>query len=481
MSADAGSSAHRQAKTQIVIIGAGYGGLAAYLALRQRLDWQRRSLSVVNKHSYHYFTTELHTLVGGEEDEESVTVDLSQVVRRPARLLLAEVDRIVPRESRVILKPAPSSLRINPRTRRRRGTDRSEEAGADGMTAGAGAADGAVGAGESAEMASPLQPCFSLHYDFLVVALGSEPEYFNLPGVRENSVVIRSLRTAEMLGARLRSLASLGGQDGRYAEVVIAGGGLTGVELAGEVADAYGTRLRLTVVEAAPDIMPGLDPHLARVSRRVLQEKGVTLMTGVPIASAEPGRLYLKDGAVLPFDLLVWAGGVRGPALLSRSGFATTPRGRGKVNARLQAEGFPNVYLVGDCAAFVDPATRRELTPSAQAAVQMGRAAAQAILARLQGRPEPDYTPNIRGVFVSLGREEGVGSVGAEHYAGLPAVVVKELIESHHAFEAGGLLQILKRLFRRRRPVGITAATPEWSGAGIRDRLAAPDSEMHTN
>ncbi|MGE5590338.1 MAG: NAD(P)/FAD-dependent oxidoreductase [Bacillota bacterium] len=478
MTADAGPETHRQAKTQIVIIGAGYGGLAAYLTLRQRLDWKHRSLSVVNKHSYHYFTTELHTLVSGEEDEESVSVDLSQVVRRPARLLLAEVDRIVPEESRIVLKPAPSSLRVTPRSHRRRGMNRAAAAGVDGAAAGAGTADGADA---SLEIASPLQPYFSLRYDFLVVALGSEPEYFNLPGVRENSMVIRSLRSAERLRARLRSLASLGGDGGRYPEVVIAGGGLTGVELAGEVADAYGSHLRLTLVEAAPNIMPGLDPHLARVSRRVLQEKGVTLMTGVPIASAEPGRLYLKDGAVLPYDLLVWAGGVRGPALLARSGLATTPRGRGRVNARLQAEGFPNVYLVGDCAAFVDPATGREIAPSAQAAVQMGRAAAQAILARLQGRAEADYHPNIRGVFVSLGRDEGVGNMGAEHYAGLPAVVVKELIEGHHAFEAGGLLQILKRLFRRRRPAGAPSVEPQWSHDGWVERPEAPDSQMHAH
>ncbi len=459
----------RQARTQIVIIGAGYGGLAAYLTLRSHLDWRRRCLSLVNKHAYHYFTTELHTIVAGAEDEESVTVDLSLAVRPPARLLLAEVDRIVPEESRVILKPAPSTLRVGPRPRR-------------GRPAVRGAAGGADGAGEAVATASPLHPYFSLRYDFLIVALGSEPEYFNLPGVRENSVVLRSLRTAEALRARLRSLASLGGEGRRYPEVVIAGGGLTGVELAGDVADAYGERLRVTIVEAAPDIMPGLDPHLAKVSREVLQEKSVTLLTGVPITLAEPGRLYLRDGAVVPFDLLIWAGGVRGPALLARSGFGTTPRGRGRVNARLQAEGFPNVYLVGDCAAFVDPVTGREVSPSAQAAVQMGRAAAQAILARLQGAAEPEYRPNIRGVFVSLGRDEGVGSVGAGHYVGLPAVVVKELIEGHHAFEAGGLLQILKRLFGRRHPVGTPASMPEWSGTDLTGPPPfPPEPEIHTH
>lgn len=397
--------------TQIVILGAGYGGLSALLTLRQRLDWRRRSLTLVNKHSYHYFTTELHTLAAGTDEEENVSIALSQVVRPPARLLVAEVERVVPEESRVILRPTPPL-------------------DADGQPA--------------AQLAH-----FSLPYDYLIIALGNEPEYHHLPGVEENSLVLRSLRSAEVLRDRLEELARLPA-GGRYPEVVIAGGGLTGVELAGEIADSFQDRLRLTIVEGAPDILHGTDPRLVQVSRRALLDKGVTLLTGVRIERADPGRLYLQDGATLPFDLLVWTGGVRGPALLAKSGFATTPKGRGLVNDHLQAQGFPNVYLVGDCACLIDPATGREMPPMAQAAVQMGTAAARSILDRLVGLPDRPFHPRFRGIFLSLGTEEGVGQIGMNRYQGLPAVVIKELIEGHHAWEAGGLLQILRRVFHHR-------------------------------
>ena len=430
----------KEVKTQVAIVGAGYAGLSAYLTLRRRLDWNHQTLSLVNKHAYHYFTTELHTLVGGAEDEESVSIALGQVVRRPATLLLAEADRILPEESRLVLKPAPGSLA-------RVGT---------------------------------AHAYFSLRYDYLVVALGSEPEYFNLPGVRENSVVVHSLRSAEALQTRLNHLATLGGAGG-FGEVIIAGGGLTGVELATEIADAYGRHLRVTLVEAAPEVMPGLDPYLAKVSRRSLEDKGVTILTGVPVLKAEPERLFLKGGAVIPFDLLVWAGGVRGPALLAKSGLAVTPRGRGLVSGSLQAKGYPNIYLVGDCAAFKDPATGLELPPTAQAAVQMGHAAGQAVLARLQGLEAPTFRPNIKGVFVSLGRDEGVGNIGHSRYEGVPAVVIKELIQGHHAFEAGGMLQILRRLFRRRRPMGIPAQPLLRRPAAPTLPEEPPGPELHVN
>ena len=127
--------------------------------------------------------------------------------------------------------------------------------------------------------------------------------------------------------------------------------------------------------------MPGFDPDLVLTAREVLERKGITIMVGNPIESVSADAISFKDGQTLTKDLLIWAGGVRGHAILSQSGFAVTPKGRGKTDPFLRAVGFDRVYLVGDSAAFIDPATGRELPPSGQAAVQMGKAAARNIRA----------------------------------------------------------------------------------------------------
>ncbi len=389
-----GGGAPAAAKPRIVVLGAGYGGLTCYLELQDHLSRQY-DLVLVNGDKYHWFTTELHTYVAGEP-EDAVRIPLSRVIAPPGRLVVGKVARVHPEEKEVEM--------------------------------------------ESGER---------LSYDLLVFALGSDPEYYNLPGVAENSLIVGNWQGA----TRLRDWVSRLLDDDRAAEnpprVVVAGGGLTGVEVAGELADEHPGRVRLTILEAGPEIMAGFDPQLIKVSRDVLEGKGVEIRTGHPIARVEPGMIHFKSGESLQCDLLVWAGGVRGSAILANSGFRVTPKGRGKVDAYLRAVGQQDVYMVGDSASFVDPGTGREVPPTAQAAVQMGHAAGQNILRRLRGQAEQSFVPRLKGAFASLGRREGVGQMGEEHFTGLPAMLVKNLIEAHHAWETGGgVAPLVGRLLR---------------------------------
>lgn len=385
--------AEGQNRITIAVLGAGYGGLTAFLELQDRLGRRACDLVLVNASPFHYYVTELHTLAAGVEEEEVLRIPLRRVVRPPGRLLVARVERLVPEEKAVQFEAGPPLL-----------------------------------------------------YDYCVVGLGSDPEYFGLPGVQEHALVVGNPEGARQLRARIAELLACG--TGVRHQVVVAGGGLTGVEVAGELADAYPDCMDVTLVEAGPEIMSGFDPYLVREARRVLEDKGITIRTGNPIAAVTDDRIAFKDGATLPYHLLIWAGGVRGSGILARSGFVTTPKGRVKTDAYLRAEGFPEVYLVGDAASFLDPATGREVPPTAQAAVQMGRAAARNLLAALEGRPQEPFVPRIKGAFASLGKGAGVGYIGEEKYVGLPATVIKRLIEAHHAYEAGGLLPILGRALR---------------------------------
>ena len=122
-------------------------------------------------------------------------------------------------------------------------------------------------------------------------------------------------------------------------------------------------------------------------------------------------------------------------------------RGRGKVDAFLRSVTDDCVYIVGDSAAFTDAESGREVPPTGQAAVQMGQTAGANILRRLQGRPEQPFTFRKRGQFASLGRHEGVGQIGQESFAGLPAMMVKHLMEGYHAWEMGsGVMPLVRKL-----------------------------------
>lgn len=390
-----GESGPANPKGRIVVLGAGYGGLTCFLELQDHLP-RGYDLVLVNGDKYHWFTTELHTYVAGTT-EDAVRIPLKRIVTRVGRLMVDRVVAIRPDEQQVQLQ-------------------------AGGL----------------------------LSYDLLVFALGSDPEYYGLPGVQEHSLIVGNWQGATRLRQRVRQLLS-GDESGRERapHIVVAGGGLTGVEVTGELVDEYPGRVRLTILEAGPEIMGGFDPELVQVSRNVLESKGIRLLTGNPITAVDHEGIHLKNGEVIHHDLLVWSGGVRGSGILTGSGLALTPRGRGKVDEYLRSVSDDRIYLVGDSAAFTDQETGREIPPTAQAAVQMGRTAGQNILRRLRQRAEQPFTFRKKGVFASLGTHEGVGQIGKEHFAGLPAMMVKHLIEGHHAWEMGsGVMPLVRRLIR---------------------------------
>lgn len=380
--------------TRIVVLGAGYGGLTCFLELQEHLRGGC-DLLLINGDRYHWFTTELHTYVAGE-DEDAVRIPLSRVIARPNRLQVGRVVRLHPAERQVEL-------------------DDEER----------------------------------VDYDLLIFALGSEPEYYGLPGVAEHGLIVGNWQSAGKAREAIANTVAERRTAGEPARIVVAGGGLTGVEVAGELADQYGEQVAVSIVEAGPEIMAGFAPELVRTARQVLEGKGLSLQVGNPIARVEPGLIWFKDGASFAFDLLIWAGGVRGSHLLAEAGLATTPKGRGQVDDYLRAVGRPEIYLVGDSAAFVDPATGREVPPSGQAAVLMGRSVGQNIVRLLRGQPEVPFVPKLRGSFASLGRAEGVGQIGTEQFTGMPAMVIKNLIEAHHVWETGGgVMPLVGRLLR---------------------------------
>lgn len=263
-----------------------------------------------------------------------------------------------------------------------------------------------------------------VEYDTLILALGGVDTDFGVPGLRQHTLMLHGMRDALAIRDRLNALPA-------DAPVVIAGGGLTGVELAAEIGLRRGSTSNITLVEGAPTLLPQLPGVLQRGARRRLGALGVNVLTGAKIARVDEQMVHFTDGSALPFALMVWACGVHANPLIAQFGIPTDRGGRATVDQYLQTE-LPDVYALGDSAAT-------GLAPTAQAAVQQGANLAEHMATLLRGEVRPLRPVQMRGTLVDLGHVFGVGSVGDSlHTAGLLPALLKRANVAKWLWTAAG-------------------------------------------
>lgn len=278
-------------------------------------------------------------------------------------------------------------------------------------------------------------------FDRLVVALGSEPHLPSLPGLADYGHTVRDREGALALNRALEHAFAQAARvhtpkdQERQATVVVAGGGYTGCQLAGELAhrlpvlaDRYGVpiaRLRLVLAEAEDRLLPHMEPCHGRSARRLLERKGVEVRTGAPFERAGESAV-VAGGREIPCATLAWSGGIRGPDLLSRAGLRLDTGGRLEVDQFLQVPDHPEVRGAGDCSARMD---RPEAEATATEAINQGRYLASALADELRGRSPLPCRPNRLGLLVALGNADAVGTIGPVPVCGRAAGIVKNAAE----------------------------------------------------
>jgi NADH dehydrogenase len=277
-----------------------------------------------------------------------------------------------------------------------------------------------------------------LTYDVLVVALGSVDNDFGISGVRQYAHSLRSTKDAEEIRNRVAQLPA-------NATVAIAGGGLTGVELAAELAHHYGSKLNFFILEAAPTILPGQPDDLRNWTRQRLGELGVNCLLGSPITLVDEKLIHLKNGTAVAYDLMVWSGGVKANPLVAQLGVATDRGGRAIVDKHLRTT-LDNVYVLGDCASTGTP-------PTAQVSSQHGYLAAIDLVKRLKtGKSDAEFVFQNRGVLVDVGGSYAVGRVfDKANLSGRLPKLIKVYTEMEWTFKAGGLKALAHRLRQEKR------------------------------
>ena len=221
--------------------------------------------------------------------------------------------------------------------------------------------------------------------------------------------------------------------------MVVGGGGATGVELAGELAEVLPEvasrrglapdRPAVLLVEAGPTILAGSSPQLISKAIRILADLGVQVRTNAAIAAATEEGFRLKDGQLIQGGVFVWAGGVKAPGLVAASGLPTGHNGRVKVDRYLRALDHPEIYVAGDLASVVDPRTGHVLPSLAQVALEEGETVARNLEAELADRPLEAFTFHDKGFVVSVGPRRGVADVAGISTGGRLAHLLKDAIE----------------------------------------------------
>jgi len=268
--------------------------------------------------------------------------------------------------------------------------------------------------------------------DFLVLAAGSQANFFGTPGAKENAFPLYSVVEAQRLRSRILGVFEDADCDPQLLEqgalnFVVVGGGATGTEVSGALADMISRTMtreytdlavkhaRVYLVDHGHALLAPFPVEAHDYAARTLERKGVQLKLGTGVKQVLPDRVLLSDGTSILTHTVVWAGGLMASPLAANAGLPRGHGGRIEVRPDLTVEGFPGVYGLGDFANIPGPegATLPQLGSVAQ---QCGVWAANNILAEVAGEPRTPFHYHDKGIMAMIGRDAAVAVIGKKRH-----------------------------------------------------------------
>jgi NADH dehydrogenase len=382
---------------QIVIVGGGAGGLELATRLGDSLGRRKRArVTLVDRSRTHLWKPLLHEFAAGSMDLDHHALSyLAQARWHHFRFQRGSMDGLDRR--RKVVQVAPTF----------------DEDGRE------------------------LIPRREIPYDTLVIAVGSHTNDFGTPGAQQHAISLDMPQQADLFHRRLvnaciRANAQREPLRPEQLKVAIIGAGATGVELAAELHKttrelvAYGLDkinpekdMKLTLIEAAPRILPAVPERLSKAASELLRGLNVQVLTGERVTEVRADGVMTASGKHIPSELTVWAAGIKAPEFLKDlDGLESNRLNQLVVSELLQTTRDPDVFAMGDCASCPRPGNERGVPPTAQAAHQQASHLARMMTRRLDGRPLKPWRYRDFGSLVSLGEYSTVGSLMGALFGG---------------------------------------------------------------
>lgn len=391
---------------KVLIIGGGYGGLKAALGLQRKLKTQA-DITLISKHDYHYQTTLLHKVAIGTLSSRKARIFYRKILDpKKIRFIKDKIIELCPEENKVI-------------------------------------GNGGV-----------------YEYDYLIIALGFRPDHLGVKGVGKNTYRLSSLNAA------LKLMKNIENKFKEYTHtknvqdlsVIVCGTGFTGIEFTAELATQLDELClicgidrslpKITCIGRSEHILPVFNDKLATAAESKLKKLGVRIVSNTTIEEVRDDRVIARyKGQDEPLEILgntiIWSAGVKGSEIIEQS-ILPNKKGRIPVNAQLQCEAYPNIYVVGDSAQARDKDIIH--APTAQLSAQMGDYIAELFVAKLANKPfTRPFVFHHKGTVCSIGHTDGVGMVFGRGVKGELAAFIKNTIENKWLYSIGGFDIVFKK------------------------------------
>lgn len=374
-------------KPRVVIVGAGFGGLWAAKALRGR----PLEVLLLDRNNYHSFWPLLYQVGSAELEPAQIAYPVRAILRRQpnVRFMMTEVTAVDTNRQQV-------------------------------------------------KTADPHQP--AIPYDYLILASGSVARFFGIPGAQAHTFPLKTMEDGIRLRNQILRCFETAEREKepdrrrRLLTFAIVGGGPTGIEYAGALAELIYNPLAkdypginmdeasIMLVEGQDRLLLGMPDSLGQYAVKRLTQMGVNVRLNALVSSVTAGSLTLNQDETIPTETVVWTAGVGGEEVANRSGIATQRNGTVPVRTSLQVEGLPTIYVVGDLAYFEEAG--QPLPMLAPVAMQQGAWAAQNILRQLNGETPQPFKYRDRGSMATIGRNAAVARIYGRNFTGFIAWLV---------------------------------------------------------
>lgn len=387
---------------QIIVLGAGFAGTAAVLKLRKIFKNKEISLTIIDRNSYHLFTPSLYEVATSEEPKKNITIPLHEIFPDNITIVKSDIKNINTKNRYVTVS---EDIKYN--------------------------------------------------YDQLIIALGSEPAYYGIEGLRQHGIALKTLESSVKIREKIKEIYHEKVLSGKTMKIIIGGGGFTGTELAAELTQ-YRKKLskhykkpqenlKITVIQGPESLLKELDVKVSKIAQSRLEKENVELCFNAHIKEVEKNVLATDDGRKHNFDILIWTGGVRASSVISESGFKVNGKGQVSVDDKMLIFGFKNVFAVGDVAEFADPNTNKPAPGVAKIAIEEGKIAAENAARGILGKELISYKYKHWGYIIPIKGKFAVCELIWFRLVGFWGWVLQQMVFLHYLLEILPPIKALKR------------------------------------